>query len=35
MTSRKNDINELIYTTEIDSEIQKTTNGYQRGQWGW
>ena len=29
MESKKNDTNELIYKTEIDS--QKTTYGYQKG----
>ena len=30
MWNQKNDINELIYKTEIDSQKQKQTYGYQR-----
>ena len=31
---KKNDTKELIYKTEIDSQIQKKTQGYQRGKQG-
>ena len=34
MASKKNDTNELIHKTEIDSETQKTNWGYQKGQQG-
>ena len=34
LKKKKNDINEFIYKTEIDSQTQKTNLGLPKGNWG-